>query len=307
MKDTFAGMHWMLATPFNDDESLDLPSVKKLVDKAAESGCVGVVALGEMGEWRRLSDYERNQVLDAVMAAAGKRLLVTVGTTATGTLVGVQRAKEAAKAGAAAVMVSPPPFAKPNPAAVQAFYQRVAGAITIPLVVQDFPQTSGVHMSPQFIADLAKAIPGFKYLKLEDPPTPPKISRIKELTGDRLGIFGGLGGVFLLDELRRGGIGAMTGFAYPEALVEIIRLSFAGDDKKAAELFNKYLPLILYEGQDGIGLSIRKEAIKGRGLMASARARHPAPAIDDASRRELTHLIQSLRPDLIKPAAATKP
>ena len=295
MNDPFAGMHWMLVTPFDNAEEIDTGSIKGVVDKAASTGCVGVVVLGEMGEWRRLLDSERLVVLDHVMSAAGD-LKVTVGTTAPSTYVAVERAKEAERVGAAAVMVSPPPLGKPNPDAVKLFYQRIADAIDIPLVVQDFPQASGVHMSPQFVSELADAIPGFQYLKLEDPPTPTKISRISELTGDRLGIFGGLGGVMLLDELHRGGIGAMTGFAYPEVLVEVINLFFDGENQRAMELFNKFLPLILFENQEGINLSIRKEAIKHRGLLTTAKVRHPAGPIDAITRAELLQLIEELHP-----------
>jgi len=293
MSDDFRGMHWMLVTPFDDRETVDTNCIQKVVKKAADSGCVGVVVLGEMGEWRRLLDTERNTVLQQVMKVSGE-LKVTVGTTAPSTFVAVERAKEAEKAGAHAVMVSPPPLAKPNPVAVTDFYKRIASSINIPLVVQDFPQASGVHMSPQFILDLADAIPSFRYLKLEDPPTPTKITRIKDLTGDRLGIFGGLGGVVLLDELRRGAIGAMTGFAYPEVLVEVINLFFAGQVHNATVMFNKFLPLILFENQEGINLSIRKEAVKLRGLIDTARVRHPAGPIDDNTRGELLQLIKDL-------------
>ena len=295
MRDPFGGMHWMLVTPFFENEDLDLDSVGPVVEKAAATGCTGVVVLGEMGEWRRLLDSERPAVLERVMAAAGD-LKVTVGTTAASTFVAVERAKEAERMGAAAVMVAPPPLGKPNPAAVTVFYQRIADAIDIPLVVQDFPQASGVHMSPQYVAELAEAIPSFQYLKLEDPPTPNKITAIRNITGERLGVFGGLGGVMLLDELRRGGIGAMTGFAYPEALVEVINLYDAGEHERAADVFNKFLPLILYENQEGINLSIRKEAVKGRGIIPSAKVRHPAGPIDETTRDELMQLIGELRP-----------
>ena len=302
MNDPMAGMHWMLVTPFDQREEVDTSSLGNLVNKAAESGCIGVVALGEMGEWRRLTDGERGLVLEKVMVAAKGRLKVTVGTTAASTYVAVQRAQEAQEAGASAIMVAPPPLAKPNPVAVETYYQRIAQAVDIPLVIQDFPQASGVHMSPQFIAQMAKGIPSFKYLKLEDPPTPTKISRIRHAAGDGLGIFGGLGGAFLLDELARGGIGAMTGFAYPEVLVEVIRRYFNGDVPRATELFNRFLPLIMFENQEGINLSIRKEAIKARGLMPTAVVRHPAGSVDDAIRRELSQLIEALEPASISPS-----
>ena len=112
-----------------------------------------------------------------------------------------------------------------------------------------------------------------------------------------MGIFGGLGGNFLLDELNRGGIGAMTGFAYPEILVEIIRLWFENRQAEATSLFTRFLPLILFENQEGINLSIRKEAIKGRGLINTSRVRHPGGPIDSDVHTELLTLIKHLEPE----------
>jgi len=149
-------------------------------------------------------------------------------------------------------------------------------------------------MPVPFIARLAEKIPSVRYLKLEDPPTPPKITAIREALGDRLAIFGGLGGVFLLDELSRGSAGAMTGFAYPEVLVEVCRHMAEGDRRKAEEVFYRYLPIILFESQEGIGLTIRKEALRLRGLIKTSRVRHPGGQVSEATRKELQHLIKML-------------
>ncbi|MQF68756.1 dihydrodipicolinate synthase family protein [SAR202 cluster bacterium AD-804-J14_MRT_500m] len=297
MSDTMAGMHWMLVTPFDDEENVDLDSISNLVEHAIKAGCVGVVTLGEMGEWRRLSDKERTLILDRTMESVNGRVHVTVGATAPSTHLAIVRSREAQQFGATTIMVSPPPLPKPNPDVVRDYYRHISDAVDIPLVIQDFPQTSGVHMSPQFIANLFDVLPSFKYLKLEDPPTPTKITRIRDLTGSKMGIFGGLGGNFLLDELNRGGIGAMTGFAYPEILVEIIRLWFKGHQAEATSLFNRFLPLILFENQEGINLSIRKAAIKGRGLLNTARVRHPGGPVDDKIHNELVTLIENLNPE----------
>ena len=192
---------------------MDLDSVGPVVKKAATTGCVGVVVLGEMGEWRALLDHERPAILERVMEAAGS-LKVTVGTTAASTYAAVERAREAEPYGRRRGdgVAAAPGKAQPRrsdrilPAHRRRHRNTIGGA--------GLPASIGSHMSPQFVAELAEAIPSFQYLKLEDPPTPNKITNIRRITGDRLGIFGGLGGVMLLDELRRGGIGAMTGFAY---------------------------------------------------------------------------------------------
>ena len=293
MAEKFSGVHWMLATPFGDDEELDLKSVANLMEKAYSSGCEGVVALGVTGEAARLTDSERRAVAKEVIANANG-MPVTLGTTAAGTSAAIAYSREAQELGAAAVMVSAPAMGKPNPDSLFTHYSRLAEAVDIPIVVQDYPQTSGVHMAPPFIARLYQEIPGVKYLKLEDPPTPTKITAIRALAGDDLAIFGGLGGMYLLDELTRGSAGAMTGFAYPEVLVSICRHMAEGDRKQAEEVFYRNLPLLLFEFQEGIGVAIRKYALQQRGLIESGRVRHPGPQITDETRREFHKLAETV-------------
>ena len=293
MADKFSGVHWMLATPFKENEELDLNSVANLMEKAYSSGCEGVVALGVTGEAARLTDSERRAVAKEVIGNANG-LPVTLGTTAAGTSATIAYSREAQELGAAAVMVSAPAMGKPNPDSLFTHYSRLAEAVDIPIVVQDYPQTSGVHMAPAFIARLYQEIPSVEYLKLEDPPTPTKITAIRALAGDDLAIFGGLGGMYLLDELTRGSAGAMTGFAYPEVLVAICRHMAEGDKKGAEEVFYRSLPLLLFEFQEGIGVGIRKYALQQRGLIASGRVRHPGPQITDETRQEFHKLVETV-------------
>ncbi len=289
----FTGVHWMLATPFDDDERPDLESAARLVGKAQETGCNGVVTLGVTGEVARLTDKERSLVAGAVIAAANG-MPVTVGTTANSASAAIDYSLEAQELGAAAVMVSAPTMGKPNPEALLNHYRRIADAVDIPIVVQDYPQTSGVHMSPAFIAQVAESIPACQYLKLEDPPTPTKITAIRNLIGDKMAIFGGLGGVFLLDELTRGSAGAMTGFAYPEVLLDIYRSMAEGNRERAEDVFYRTLPLLLFEFQEGIGVAIRKQALFHRGLIKSPKVRQPGPGITEETKQELLDLIHKV-------------
>lgn len=293
MAEVFTGVHWMLATPFTQDESVDTGSIPLLVDKAKESGCRGVVCLGVTGEAARLTDRERRLVVKTVVESADG-LPVTVGTTAAGTAAAVEYSQEAQELGAAAVMVSAPAMGKPNDNALFTHYARIADGVSVPIVVQDYPRTSGVHMSAQFIAKVAETIPAARYLKLEDPPTPDKITAVRGLIGDKMGIFGGLGGVFLLDELSRGSAGAMTGFAYPEVLVQICRHMAEGDRTRAEAVFYRCLPLMLFEFQEGIGVAIRKYALFSRGLIDCPKVRHPGPGITEETRTEFHRLVQSV-------------
>ena len=174
-------------------------------------------------------------------------------------------------------MVSPPRMPKLNSNAVVAHYKALADAVDLPIVVQDYPPITGFAMEPALLARIAKEIPSARTIKLEDPPTPFKTARILEAAGGTtVQIFGGLGGVFLLEELISGATGAMTGFAFPEILVRIMKHWNAGEHDAAADVFYRAVPLMRFEFQEGIGMAIRKEVLRRRGALASAATRAPA-------------------------------
>lgn len=290
MNQKFYGMHWMLATPFNADESVDYASIQKLLSHAIESRCTGVVGLGVMGEVSKLTDRERNEITKAIISNAGN-MPVTIGTTGNSTKVAIERSQEAEQLGAKAVMISAPAMPKSNLEFLFKHYLDISRSISIPIVMQDYPQVSGVTMPIEFITKVANEIPLVKYLKLEDPPTPTKISAIINKTGGKIEIFGGLGGVFLLDELKRGSIGAMTGFAYPEILVEICS-KMTSNVKEAEKIFYQYLPLIQFEQQEGIGLSIRKYGLYNRNFISCPHVRLPGSSINKQTSEDLISLIK---------------
>ena len=292
----FGGIHFMMPTPFATDGSVDVGPIPRLVEKAVDAGCTGVVTLGVMGEAHRLADDERAPIIEAVVNASAKRLTVTVGVSGQSGAQAASRVNEAQNIGATAVMASPPTLAKPNDAAVFNYYRDVDDASDIPVVVQDLPEQTGVHMSAEFIAKLNSELQNAKFLKLEDPPTPPKISAVRRAAGESIGIFGGLGGAFLFEELRRGAVGTMTGFAYPEALVKIHAHYVKGDVEAARETFYGWLPLIRYENTAGLGLSIRKHIMARRGLLDSPAVRPPTPAIDALGEDELGDILNAMDP-----------
>ena len=288
------GIHFMLPTPFDENGVVDANSLKTLVNAATSASCRGVVTLGVMGEAHRLIDSERLPIIEAVKAAAGDDLTVTVGVSAESGRAVAERVKEAQSAGATAVMIAPAKLAKPNPQSTFSYYAAAQEVTRIPIVVQDLPEQTGVHMDPAFIAKLHSELPDAKYLKLEDPPTPQKVTRVKEATNGSMGIFGGLGGAFLFEELRRGAVGTMTGFAYPEVLVAIHRYMSEGDTERARSIFYKWLPIIRYENSAGVSLAIRKEIMKRRGFISRTDVRPPTPPIGDDTLDELTDLMNSL-------------
>ena len=280
---------WYIApTPFAEDGAVDTESLRRIVDAATSWGVDGITILGVMGEVADLTAAERETVLSTVATAAAGRIPFAVGCSAPTAAVVRAHAARAVEAGAAAVMVAAPTLLKDTDQ-VGAFYQKAVGDCAVPVIVQDEPAATGVTLPVSALLAALDAA-GSTVVKLEDPPTPPKISR---LLAQRPGltVFGGLGGVSVYSELRRGAAGTMTGFAYPEIL-KAIRVAFeAGDLARAAALNDRFLPYLVFEGQVRVGLGIRKEVLRRRGVLATARTRALNPLPDQATLAELDDVL----------------
>jgi 4-hydroxy-tetrahydrodipicolinate synthase len=288
----FGGVFSVLPTPFTPGDNVDHDSLRRVIDLYLAAGVDGVTALGVTSETARLSERERGEVLRTVVEHVNARVPVIVGATAEGTTLCLERCRAARAAGASAVMVSPPRMPKINSDAVARHFATLASALDIPIVVQDYPPVSGYAMEVALLIRIAREIPPARTIKLEDAPTPYKTARILEKAeGMELAIFGGLGAMYLLEELLAGAVGAMTGFAYPELLVEIVRLFRAGKPEEAAHAFYRNVALMRFEFQEGIGLAIRKEMLHRRGAIAHAAVRMPASPLDASTRVALDRLL----------------
>lgn len=292
MSHPFKGIFTIMPTPFADDGAVDVTSLRTLTEFQIKSGVHGLTILGILGEYQKLTEQERDLVTCTIVEQVAGRVPVVVGTSATGTDLAIHYSKMARAAGAAGIMVAPPTNLK-NLDAVLEYYRRVGRAVDLPLVVQDEPVSTGVLMPPAFLARVLGEVQSACGIKLEEPPTPAKASKLLELAPDAA-IFGGLGGVYFLEEMNRGCVGTMTGFAFPEILVGIYDRFTSGDRAGAQELFYHYNPIIRFEGQQGIGLAIRKEIYRRRGLIKSATLRHPAMQLDRASAEELTAVLAAV-------------
>ena len=291
------GVYSVLPTPFADNGDVDEASLRRVVELFIAAGVNGVTALGVTGEVARLDDGERAKVLEIVVDQVAGRIGVVAGTSADGTRTCIQYSRHAKAAGATAVMVSPPRMPKLNSEAVVRHYIALAEAVDVEVVVQDYPPISGYAMEPALLARVAREIPRARTIKLEDPPTPFKTSRILEqAAGLDVRIFGGLGGVFLLEELMAGATGAMTGFAFPEVLVKIVAQYQAGDIDSAADVFYRAVPLMRFEFQEGIGMAIRKEVLRRRGALTSAATRAPGAGLDATTLAALDRVMARVDP-----------
>jgi 4-hydroxy-tetrahydrodipicolinate synthase len=285
------GVWNIVPTPFLPDGELDLASIPGLVEFVRKTGVDGMTILGVLGEARRLGDAERTGVLDAVLGAAGGSIPVCVGVSHASTDRAVVFAREAEAAGAHSVMLAPPPLARPTDAALRRHYLSVASVISVPVVVQDHPASSGVPMSVEFLLALAAESAQCRVIKLEEEPTPPKAGRLVSGSPDVV-VLGGLGGEMLLEELRRGSHGTMTGFGFPEVLVAVVRRWFAGDRDGAAALFDRYATLIRFENQALLNLPIRKLIYQRRGAIAHATVRAPGVPPDAGTIADLDDVLR---------------
>jgi len=285
---TAKGVFPILPTPFTMSGELDLGSLDRLIKFQIEVGVSGVAILGFMGEAHKLSESERSTIIERVVQASNN-IDVWVGVRALGTMGAVEQALMAEKLGADAIFVAP--IRIQNDEVLYNHYKTVSESVNIPIIIHDYPEPFGVKISAELAAKLGRE-EICKYIKLEDPPVGPKLTKIRELSNDKLGVFGGLGGKYFLEELERGSLGIMTGFAFPEILVRIYQLFSDGKKEDAATVFDKYIPFIRYEFQPQIGLAFRKYIYHRRGIFDTTHVRAPATELDEYTKSELVRNIK---------------
>ena len=304
------GVYIIAATPFTDEGALDLPSVDSLTDFYLACGVHGFTLLGMMGEAHKLTAEESLSVVTRVAARAQGRQII-VGVSHAG-LENVRRlAHEAMIAGAAGVMVAPPSGLKGDDG-IYNYYAQVFAALgpDIPVVYQDYPQTTGVYLPAPVFERLVDDFKQLVMLKHEDAPGLAKLTRVRE--GEkksgrrRVSILVGNGGLYYPQEMRRGADGAMTGFAWPEMLVQVYDLFVAGKAEEAEDLFDIYLPLVRHEVQPAIDLALRKEVLFRRGAIKSPKQRAPGSSLAATDRTELDSLIARMERRLAASGRAHK-
>ena len=295
---TAKGVYLITVTPFTDSGALDLPSTDRMVDFCLEAGVTGLTVLGIMGEATKLTAEESRTYVKQVLARVAGRVPVVVGASAAGFAPMKELTQSVMDLGASGVMVAPPPAVKTDDQIVS-YFDMVSETLgpNVPWVLQDHPVSTGVQMSASVILRIIKNSPTCVMLKHEDCPGLAKMSAYRAASdkGDakRISILtGNGGGLFLPEELSRGADGAMTGFAYPEMMVDVVKAHAGGDVERAHDLFDAYLPLSRYEQQAGIGLAVRKHLLAQRGVIASAAIRKPGPKLSSADLADLNRLVK---------------
>jgi 4-hydroxy-tetrahydrodipicolinate synthase len=296
---TASGVYAIAVTPFLEDGRLDEASIDRMVDFYAGCGATGLTVLGVMGEAPKLDTAEAIAFAARVARRSG-RMPVIVGVSSPGFAAMRALARGAMEAGAAGVMIAPPGTLRTDDQIVTYFGQAVeAIGADVPFVIQDYPQGSGVVMSVGTIRRIVETNPSCAMLKAEDWPGLEKITAVRRLTRESamrpISILAGNGGVFLDFEMERGADGAMTGYAFPDMLVDVVvGLQKRGDRDRAHDLFDAHLPLMRYEQQPGVGLAVRKHILKLRGAIASDAQRSPSSILSPTARVEVAYLLARL-------------
>ncbi len=291
------GVYAIAPTPFQPDGALDAASIDRMVDFYEAAGVDGLTILGIMGEAPKLEAAEAVEVVSRIVKRT--RLPVIVGVSAPGFAAMRSLARASMDLGAAAVMIAPVPSLRTDDQ-IAGYFAQASEAIGpgVPWVLQDYPLTLTVVMTPAVIRRIVTDSPSCFMLKHEDWPGLEKISALRGFQRDGslrpLSILTGNGGLFLDFEMERGADGAMTGYAFPEMLVKVVRLSAAGRRDEARDIFDAHLPYLRYEQQQGVGLAVRKYVMMKRGAIASDAQRAPRGALSAKARAEVDYLLDRL-------------
>ena len=297
------GVYVIATTPFTDDGAIDLASTDRLVEFCIEEGVHGMTALGVMGEAPKLSDSEQHAFMKHMLTRVGGRLPVIVGVSNPGMDNLAALAKAAMDAGAAGVMIAGIPGLKTDEQ-IHGYFSRVLEKLgpDIPVCLQDYPPTTTVYFSVPGINRLIRDFPQIVVFKHEDCPGHRKLSQLRRAPESeglrRVSILTGNGGLYVPQEMRRGADGVMTGFAFPGMLARVYEMFITGDAEGAEDLYDLYLPVLRHEQQFGFGLALRKETLRRRGVLASAAARQPGPAMDADDLAEMDRLFDRLKQKL---------
>jgi 4-hydroxy-tetrahydrodipicolinate synthase len=294
------GVYVISATPFDDDGSIDFDSADSLVEFYIDKGVSGMTILGMMGEANKMSADEAEGFMRHMLKRVAGRVPVIVGISDPGLNNLARLAKASMEAGTVGVMIAPISGLNTD-VKIYDYFARVFAALgdDIPVCYQDYPQATGVHISVACFNRLVRDFDRMVMFKHEDCPGLGKLTRLRQTAAEddtlrRVSILVGNGGLYLPEELARGADGAMTGFAFPEMLVQVVDRYGSGDIEGAQNLFDVYLPVVRYEQQPGFGLAVRKEVLRRRGAIANAATRAPGPILNAVDLDELSGLLARL-------------
>jgi 2-keto-3-deoxy-L-arabinonate dehydratase len=289
MSAPYTGIFPIVPTPFTDDGGLDLDGQRRVIDCMIDQGVDGVCILANYSEQFLLSDAERETLQTVCMEHVAGRIPVIATCSHFSTAIAIERCRRAEAQGAAMVMMMPPyhgALLKASDDGVYEHFEALAGAIGIPIMIQDAP-LSGVTLSIPLLARIARDLPTVTYFKIETPGTAAKLGALIAAAGDHIdGPFDGEEGITLLADLDAGATGTMTSALACEKIRPIVVDYLAGDRAAAEAGYNRMLPLINFENRQ-CGLRACKTVMMEGGVIKSDAVRHPLTALDASTREAL--------------------
>lgn len=290
MSHPWRGIFVIVVTPFTETYELDEASLRQQIRFCIEAGAHGLVGPANASEFTTLSDDERKRWIEIVIDEAGGQIPVIAATTCGHWRPAVDLSQFAQRSGADGIMAMPPHVLHPDAEGCYTYYKALAENLDIPIMIQNYNGPVGTPMSSALIARMCRELPHVEYIKEETLPEPRRISETIAAAGDLCkGVFGGQGGIYFLDEVRRGACGNMPACQATDVHVAIWNKLEAGDEAGARQLFNALLPLINYERLYGV--AVYKEVLHRRGVIATTLSRAPGARLDDEDHAELDAIL----------------
>ena len=295
MDKPWRGVFPIVVTPFTESYALDEKGLRDLVRFCLRAGVQGLVGPANASEFSTLSDDERKRWIEIVVAEAAGQVPVIASATSGHAMPAIALSRFAQQVGAKGIMSMPPHVQHPDAAGCYAYYKALSEALDIPIMVQNYIAPIGTPMSPDLLARMCRELPQVQYIKEETFPSSRMLSATIAAAGTLCrGVFGGQGGLYLVDEYRRGSVGNMPACEIPDVQVVLWNTLEAGDLTGARALFNRVLPLINYERQYGVGLY--KELLYRRGVIQTRVCRTPGKELDDHDRAEVDAILADIEP-----------
>jgi dihydrodipicolinate synthase/N-acetylneuraminate lyase len=289
------GIFVIVVTPFTDTFELDEASLRKEIRFCIEAGAAGLVGPANASEFSLLSEAERKRWLEIVVSEAGGSIPVVATTTGSHAHMAVEMSRFAQKIGADGIMAMPPHVVHVDQQGCYDYFQSLAQAVHIPICIQNYPPPLGTPMSSQLLARMCREMSQVQYIKEETLIEPRQLSLTIEIAGDACrGVFGGQGGIYLIDEFNRGAVGNMPACQTADVMGRIWKLLEVGDEAGARRVFNQLLPLINYERLYGV--TVYKEVLYRRGIFATQLSRYPGSGLDDSDRVEFESIMRDVEP-----------
>jgi 2-keto-3-deoxy-L-arabinonate dehydratase len=284
-----------ICTPFGKDDGVDLDAQRRVVRFALDCGSHGIVAFGLAGEVLKLSADERRQLAEAIVDEAGGAVPVFVGVGAPSLRASIELARHAEAAGASCIVLPAPMSGALDHAALVDYFVRIAAAVSLPVMIQDAPAYLGIGLGVEIVREVGASAENVRLVKLEAGPA--ELSRWIERLDGEFSVWGGDGGMYLLDCVRSGAAGIIPGVDLVDHLVSIYETEARGENAQADERFREILPMLVFEMQHSIDHynACAKRVLVHRGVLDDPGLRAPAASLGDVSEKLLEQHLAGLQ------------